>query len=432
MASISHDKTTGRRTIQFVGPDGKRRSIRLGKVNKKQAETAKLFVEDLLTAKTTGTSPKPVTAEWVSGLPRTLRTRLERTGLILPEERSECPTLGEWLGTYIRGRRDVKAGTATFYGHTKRNLLDFFGQNRPLGAITPGDADEFRIHLATHEGLSDNTVRRRCRMAKQFFRAAVRKQVIAENPFGDIKAADRPNEQRFYFITREQAEAVLDACPDSEWRLIFALCRYGGLRCPSEVLALRWEDIDWERSRFTVHASKTEHHTDGGIRQVPIFPELYPYLYDRFEQAEPGETYVITRYRNTNANLRTQLARIVKRAALTPWPKLFQNMRSTRETELTQQFPVHVVCKWIGNSQLVAAKHYLQVTEEHFTQAAQNPVHFPVQQRAAHGRTDSQNERTDATEPCLCGAVREDATPYETTIPRGMGVTGLEPVTSSL
>jgi hypothetical protein len=32
-----------------------------------------------------------------------------------------------------------------------------------------------------------------------------------------------------------------------------------------------------------------------------------------------------------------------------------------------------VVCQWIGNSQKVAAKHYLQVTDEHFTAAAGAP-----------------------------------------------------------
>ena len=49
-----------------------------------------------------------------------------------------------------------------------------------------------------------------------------------------------------------------------------------------------------------------------------------------------------------------------------PWPKLFQNLRSARETELTERFPLHVVTAWIGNSELVARRHYLQVTDEHF------------------------------------------------------------------
>jgi len=427
MASISFDGRTGRRTIQFVDGD-KRKSIRLGRANKRQADSAKLRVEDLIACQTTGTAPNAATAEWLAGLPDAIRRRVERAGLIEPHERTECPTLAEWLRTYLESRRDVKPGTATFYGPTKRNLIDFFGERRPLDAITPGDTDEFRIYLGTHEGLAENTVRRRCKMAKQFFRAAVRKKLIPENPFADIKTGDLPNEKRFYFITREEAAAVLEACPDTEWRLIFALCRFGGLRCPTEVLRLRWGDVDWDRMRFTVHAAKTEHHADGGIRQVPIFPELYPHLRDRFAEAEPGTEYVIRRYRDTNVNLRTQFTRILKRAGLTPWPKLFQNLRSTRETELTEQFPVHVVCKWIGNSQAVAAKHYLQVTDEHFTEAVQNPVQYP----AVSARTGSQQEDTDAPEPCVCGTVREDTAPCASMEPVGMGPVGFEPTTNGL
>jgi hypothetical protein len=88
-----------------------------------------------------------------------------------------------------------------------------------------------------------------------------------------------------------------------------------------------------------------------------------------WEQAEPGTDYVITRYRDKNANLRTQLLRIIRRAGVEPWPRLFHNLRASRETELTEKYPVHVCCAWVGNSEQIAAKHYLQVTEEHFKRA---------------------------------------------------------------
>ena len=90
-------------------------------------------------------------------------------------------------------------------------------------------------------------------------------------------------------MTREETEAVLNALPDASWRLAFALCRYGGLRCPSELVRLTWADVSWDRARFTVHASKTEHHADAGIRVVPIFAELQPYFREAFEAADPGE-----------------------------------------------------------------------------------------------------------------------------------------------
>ena len=81
-----------------------------------------------------------------------------------------------------------------------------------------------------------------------------------------------------------------------------------------------------------------------------MFPELRGPLMDVFTEAEPGTEYVITRYRQANSNLRTQLKRIIRKAGLKPWPKLFHNLRSSRQTELAQSYPLHVVCEWIGNS----------------------------------------------------------------------------------
>ena len=43
-------------------------------------------------------------------------------------------------------------------------------------------------------------------------------------------------------------------------------------------------------------------------------------------------------------NLRTQLMRILRRAGVATWPKLFHNLRASRETELAATFPLHVVC----------------------------------------------------------------------------------------
>jgi hypothetical protein len=112
----------------------------------------------------------------------------------------------------------------------------------------------------------------------------------------------------------------------------------GGLRCPSEHLALTW-GVNWERERITVRSPKT---------------------------ARLSEEHVIRRYRDSRVNLRTQVVWIIKRAGLTPWPKLFQNMRASRETELAREFPSHVAAEWLGHSALVAQKHYWRVTDEDF------------------------------------------------------------------
>ena len=86
---------------------------------------------------------------------------------------------------------------------------------------------------------------------------------------------------------------------------------------------MKWGDIDWDKGRMIVKSPKTAHHVGHDSRLVPLFPELLPYLRGVFEQTEPGTEYVITRYRQANCNLRTQLERIISKAGLQRWPKLF-------------------------------------------------------------------------------------------------------------
>ena len=366
MASISRD-SNGRRTIQFVAADGKRKSIRLGKVSGKMAEAIKVRVEILNAAVISKCPIDGDTAAWVAGIGAELAAKLAAVGLIPKRPERDAARLGKFLDTYIERRTDVKPNTRRNLEACKARLVEYFGAEKTLADITPADADAFLLSL--RQQYANGTAGRTVKRAKQFFRAAVRAKVIAENPFADVKPPSQVNESRKFFVALATAYKVLDACPDAEWRLLFALSRFGGLRCPSEHFSLTWGDVDWERGRFRVHSPKTEHHEDGGDRWVPIFPELRPYLEEAFELAPDGAVYVINRYRDTNKNLRTRLYRIIHRAGLKPWPKLFHNLRASRETELAADYPIHVVCAWIGNTERIAAKHYLQVTEDYFERA---------------------------------------------------------------
>jgi integrase len=397
VASITREPN-GRRLIQFVAKDGRRKSIRLGKMPQRLAEEVKVKVEALNAAAISGHTVDDEVAHWLAKLDHIMVEKLAAVGLV---PRRQAAILGSFISRYIEGRHGAKPRTIELLREVEKKLNDFFGPDKAMRDITPGDGDEWRLHLVKVR-LGENTIRRRCGIAKQFFNAAVRLRLIAENPFSGLKSVVQANPSRFYFVTLAEARKVLDWCPDAEWRLIFALSRFGGLRCPSEHFALKWTDIDWEPGRITVHSPKTEHHAGKESRIIPLFPELRPYLEEAFEQAPEGAVYVISRYRNTNQNLRTQLERIIRRAGLKPWPKLFVNLRSTRETELAESFPMHVVCEWIGNSQPVAMKHYLQITDDHFAKALVGAaksdaplVQNPMQQPAATSCTESQEPTED-------------------------------------
>lgn len=372
MASLYKERQHGRQVwrVSFYDKDGTRRKIRLGDMAKKAAEAIALKVQTLADYSSAGLPPDAELSAWLAKIGDELAGKLAKVGLIAQREAAAAADtkLAAFLDAYANGRTDVKAGTKLNFLQARDYLVEYFGEDRDMRTISAGDADDWRIWLKTQ--LGDNTLRRHCGRAKQFFRAAVRKRLIADNPFGDMKECEvRANRDRDYFITRDQAAKVLAACPDLEWQLLFALSRYGGLRCPSEHLGLRWGDIDWERGRMTVRSPKTEHHEGKGSRTLPIFPELRPYLEAAWDAAAEGAEFVIARHRHKNINLRTQLERVIERAGLKTWPKLFQNLRASRATELATEYPAHVAADWLGHSRLVAAEHYWQVTDADFAKA---------------------------------------------------------------
>jgi hypothetical protein len=70
---------------------------------------------------------------------------------------------------------------------------------------------------------------------------------------------------------------------------------------------------------------------------------------------------------------------------------LFHNLRSTRQTELAEKYPIHVVCQWIGNSRAIAQEHYLQVTNAHFADAVRDPAGSASQTSGERGQKAAQN-----------------------------------------
>ncbi len=77
-----------------------------------------------------------------------------------------------------------------------------------------------------------------------------------------------------------------------------------------------------------------------------------------------------------------------------PWPKIFHALRSSRETELAAEHPIHVVTAWLGNTPTIALRHYLLTTDADFDRAAdgQEAAQKQAQQVAEMIRHDSHGD----------------------------------------
>lgn len=389
MASVV-SRPKGHKWIQFTF-ESKRRTLRLGKCSKKSALHFKTKIESILECRNLSHPLNGSLCEWLKGITDETHSKIAATGIIEPRVET---TLAKFLETYLAGRTDIKAITVGKYKVVVNKLVSHFGAGRRIDAISEGDAEDFAKFVSCGEAVkSENTVRKAVQICKTIFGYALRKELVQKNPFSHIASNTIPKSDRSFFVTQEMANKVLATCPSIEWQLLFALARYGGMRTPSEPRELKWCDIDWQEKLITVTSPKTERHHNG-TREMPLFPKLSTYLKKAKQAAPEDAVYVLPRLRDKAYNPSTHMRRIVAKACGSCWDKVFQNCRSTRQTELDRKFPAHVVVSWMGNSIKVANDFYLQVTNEDFEQALAESIDCkqeteakqnPKQQVAAEG-----------------------------------------------
>ena len=157
---------------------------------------------------------------------------------------------------------------------------------------------------------------------------------LTKSPARKIQRGSFRNREFDRFITMEEYGKLLEACPSQEWRMIIALARIGGLRCPSELQRLRWKDVDWAQNRLLVYSSKTERSAKHSHRLVPLFDEL------RMELDKCGKTteYVVQSFQGTAWNVYESFQEIAVLTGLGRIACPFRNMRRSRSNDVARRY----------------------------------------------------------------------------------------------
>lgn len=357
--------------IQFKGLDGKKRSIRLGKVQQRLAESVRLRVDRILAARRFAEPLDAETRQWLIATSPDVFARLARAGLVTPRGVNSLGGLRDYILETHRGKPQTKLLVASSF----KALVQFFGENRNLSAITPRDADLWRDWLSRECRLAETTVSQRCTFARAAFSECAAKHWIAENPFTHQRGYTFTNPATQRYVESATIMQVLPHC-GRELRLVMALARWGGLRIPSEIRGLRVEDI--RSDRILIHSPKTERYATKATRFVPITRTLRQELE---AHGLPDEEFVFPLgwRRKEGPTIAKEALRAIRLAKITPWPRLFHNLRASCQTDLEAVAPTHAVCAWLGNSAPIAARHYLRVTDSMF--AAANSAALVVEQK---------------------------------------------------
>ena len=378
MSGFSNKPTATGWRYQITCRDGRRRSVYFSRsVNKKNAVTLRNHFDRIHEAQKLGVSLDVKTQAWLREQGEDVLAKLEKLQLYSGTKKTASRnTIGGWCEFYVEN-----------YGHkheTKRKLrnvaeklVEVFGANTLLEDVTKGKAQRFFIQLSTPKakggyGLSKHaTAPRHLGYCRQFWEAAIDEEIVVSNPFKNRKlsAQVKTKKERHFYVDPELSQQVFDAMPNLVWRLRWTLMRYQGLRVPSEMNELRWDDIDWSGGKIRIRSPKTAHIEGKDSRLAGILPEVLPLLEQYFELADNGAEFVLPRM--AHKNYRKFFLKYLERAGIAIWPATFNNLRKSAVTDAHDWLPPHVCDAWFGHSETIFKDHYAQVTEEHF-KAAQN------------------------------------------------------------
>ena len=125
---------------------------------------------------------------------------------------------------------------------------------KPIARLSANDVDQALRRLAG-SGLSRNTLRLCRTVLSLALGYAERRGLISRNPAKGAPLPDAPERKERRSLTVEEARKVLGPMRSHPYEPAWIAQLTLGLR-PSEALRLRWDDVDEEAGRVTIHATK--------------------------------------------------------------------------------------------------------------------------------------------------------------------------------
>lgn len=280
------------------------------------------------------------------------------------------------------------------------------GKDPRVHAVRPGHVEGFLAWRRTRN--PDGTKRKKPLSARSLakdratlhllFEFALTLEVVDANPVART-TPPKGDQREPIILSPDQYEALLAACVDRPMLELYVLVLgETGVRCDSEALWLRWEDVDLEARLLHVESVRKGRRTKSGkSRRVPLTRRLRDAMRGhmaRFRFAQYGSPPMPTPWvfhhdvkrRHAKAgdrirSLRRAFAGAVKRAEL-PEDLNQHDLRHRRVTVwLAEGQPAHIVQKAMGHSDLRTTLHYEHLVDADLLQLVETPTGTETKER---------------------------------------------------
>lgn len=297
-----------------------------------------------------------------------------------------------------------KKSTLEDYESTLRvHLAPFFGE-RPLGAIDVSLIEEF-IFAELERGRAPKSVRNYLGLLHSILAYGVKRGWCEGNPTALVERPRVDTYADIRFLTLDELEAILAATPSTPLgrtdRLVFLTAAMTGMR-RGEVVAVRWQDIDWDHRQIRVRRSFTRGQfgtpkSRRSSRAVPLASRLADELRNHYEQTPyGGEADLVFPHPDIGSvldpsKLRKRFLASVRRAGVRP--VRFHDLRHTFGTQMAAAgAPMRAIQAWLGHADLRTTLIYADF--------ALDPNQGARYAERAFGRVAPSDALNDDGDPC--------------------------------
>lgn len=246
--------------------------------------------------------------------------------------------------------------------HVRQRLAPYFKSQRP-DKLTDFSVSHYIRHRQT-EGAAQATINRELSTLSHFLNRGVEWGWIKERP---KIAKGEETRKKIVVLTDANKKALMAAAiaDQDAYTWLFAAVAMGTGMRHSEILRIRWEEIDFEQRRIFIGKAKA------GQREQPMPPSLCKRLKKEWEQLGSPDGWMFSASRSEakkphRQTMAQQFRRAVKRAKLDPSKVTPHVLRHTAITELVMAgVDLPTIQKISGHKTLEMVLRYTQLSDAH-------------------------------------------------------------------
>ena len=157
----------------------------------------------------------------------------------------------------------LKYNTLTLYKRTIKNHIKNELGFIKINNINPATLQKY--FSEKQKTLSNSSVNAIKNILNNTFKLAIKQNIILTNPIKQIEVKPKKVEKRVSTLTQQELETILKATKKTSYYMPIMIAIQTGAR-RSEILALTWDDIDFENNKITIN--KTLLAKDKGVLEI--------------------------------------------------------------------------------------------------------------------------------------------------------------------